>query len=126
MPYWMPPLTTPRAVNVFFDVQGTLISGGEPRPHVREAILELAEMGHHPYLWSSAGSGYARAAAQSLGIEDLVFGCFGKSGPLPVTVDFVVDDQPDFAESHSGYAIPPFNGDPSDDELWKVVETLRR
>ena len=113
-------------MNVFFDVQGTLISGGKPRPHVREGILELAEMGHQPYLWSSAGPGYAAVAARQLGIEDLIFGCFGKSDPLPVTVDFVVDDQPDFAESRGGYVIPPFDGDPSDDELWKVVETLRR
>ena len=113
-------------MNVFFDVQGTLISGGRSRPHVREVFLELTRMDHHPYLWSSAGPGYASAAAESLGIADLIFGCFGKSGPLPVTVDFAVDDQPDFAESYGGYAILPFDGDPSDDELWEVVETLRR
>jgi len=112
-------------MNVFFDVQGTLISGGRPRPHAREVFLELTEMGHHPYLWSSAGSGYARAAAESLGVEDIVFGCFGKSIPPPVSVDFVVDDQPDFAEFHGGYAISPFDGDPDDDELRKVVERLR-
>lgn len=113
-------------MNVFFDVQGTLISGGRPRPHTREVFQELEALGHHPYLWSSAGSGYARAAAQSLGIEDLVYGYFGKSEPTPVSVDFVVDDQPDFAEFHGGYAIPPFDGDPNDRELWKVVEQLRR
>jgi len=112
-------------MNVFFDVQGTLISGGRPRPHAREVFLELAGMGHHVYLWSSAGSGYARAAAESLGVEDIVFGCFGKSIPPPVSVDFVVDDQPDFAEFHGGYAISPFDGDPDDDELRKVVERLR-
>lgn len=83
-------------------------------------------MGHHAYLWSSAGSGYARAAAKLLEVEDLVFGCFGKSAPLPVSVDFVVDDQPDFAAFHGGYAIPPFDGDPEDGQLWKVVERLRR
>ena len=113
-------------MNVFFDVQGTLISGGRPRPHTREVFLELTESGHHLYLWSSAGSGYARAAAKSLGIEDLVFGYFGKSSPLPISVDFVVDDQPDFVELRSGYAIPPFDGDPNDRELWNVVERLRR
>ncbi|MBA3423959.1 MAG: HAD family hydrolase [Rubrobacteraceae bacterium] len=112
-------------MNVFFDVQGTLISGGRPRPLVREALSKLSEMDHHIYLWSSAGSGYARAAAEFLGVKDIVFGCFGKSIPPPVSVDFVVDDQPDFAESHGGYAIPPFDGDPNDEELWKVVEKLR-
>jgi len=89
-------------------------------------FLELAEMGHHPYLWSSAGSAYARAAAEALRIEDLVFGCFSKSMPPSVSADFVVDDQPDFAESRGGYAKPPFDGDPPDEELWKVVERLRR
>jgi len=111
-------------MNIFFDVQGTLISGGRPRPLVRETFQELLELDHHVYLWSSAGSGYARAAAKSLGVEDLVFGCFSKYAPLPVSVDFVVDDQPDFAESHGGYAIPPFDGDPDDGELWKVAEKL--
>ncbi|CAN5183735.1 hypothetical protein BH18ACT10_BH18ACT10_00560 [soil metagenome] len=112
-------------MNVFFDVQGTLISGGRPRPRVREVFLELAEMGHHPYLWSSGGGGYAAVAARQLGIEDIVFGCFSKFAALPVSVDFVVDDQRDFAESRGGYTIPPFDGDPNDDELWKVVERLR-
>jgi len=113
-------------VNVFFDVQGTLVSGGRPRPHAREVFRELVEMGHHVYLWSSAGSAYAASAARLLSVEDLAFGYFSKSTPPPVSVDFVVDDQPDFAEFHGGYAIPPFDGDPDDEKLWKVVERLRR
>jgi hypothetical protein len=39
-----------------------------------------------------------------------------------VAVDHLVDDYPDFAEHHSGYAIDPFEGDPGDQELWSVVE----
>jgi len=113
-------------MNVFFDVQGTLVSGGRPRPHAREVFQELVEMGHHVYLWSSAGTAYAASAALLLGIEDLAFGYFSKSIPPPVSVDFVVDDQPDFAEFHGGYAISPFGGDPNDEELWKVVKLLRR
>ena len=113
-------------MNVFFDVQGTLISGGVSRPHVRETFAELAEMGHHLYLWSSAGGSYAAHAAKLLGVEDLVFGCFSKSVPPPVSVDFAVDDDPHFAGHHGGYAITPFDGDPEDQELWKVVERLRR
>lgn len=117
----------PRApVNVFFDVQGTLVSGGRARPFAREALLEITHMGHHPYLWSSAGSSYAASAAKLLEIEDLVFGCFGKNAHIPVTVDFAVDDHPDFAARHAGYTIPAFDGAPDDTELWKVVEHLRR
>lgn len=111
-------------MNVFFDVQGTLVSGGRPRPHARDVFLELTRMGHHLYLWSSAGSSYAARAAKLLGIEDLIFDCYSKHAIPPVTVDFVVDDHADFADRHGGYAIPPFDGDPKDAELWKVVEVL--
>lgn len=112
-------------MNVFFDVQGTLVSGGRPRPHAREVFLELARMGHHVYLWSSAGSSYAAHAAKLLGIEDVILGCYSKDADLPVTVDYIVDDHRDFADHHGGYAIPPFDGDPEDAELRKVVEALR-
>lgn len=113
-------------MNVFFDVQGTLISGGRARPHVREAFTELGRMGHHVYLWSSAGSGYAASAAKSLGVEDLVFGCYSKSGHVPVTVDFAVDDQPGFAAGNGGYTIPAYKGGTDDEELWRVIEAVRR
>ena len=113
-------------MNVFFDVQGTLLSGGVPRPHAREVFVELCSLGHDLYLWSSAGAGYARAAAQALGVEDLVLGCYSKHAPPPVSVDYVVDDFPDFAGLHGGYAIAPFDGDREDEELLGVVEALRR
>ena len=112
-------------MNVFFDVQGTLISGGNPRPHAREVFQELEALGHHVYLWSSAGSSYCARAAQFLELEDLAYGYFSKSEHLPVTVDFAVDDQPHLVDEHGGVWIPPFNGDPDDNELWKVVEKLK-
>lgn len=113
-------------MNVFFDVQGTLVAGGVPRPHTREVFLKLAASGHDVYLWSSAGAGYAASAAGLLGIEDLIFGCFSKLAPPPVTVDFLVDDLPDLVEYYGGYAIPPFDGSPEDRGLWGVVEALNR
>ena len=111
-------------MNVFFDVQGTLLAGGIPRPHAREVFTKLAASGHDVYLWSSAGAGYASSAAKLLGVGDLVFGCYSKYAELPVTVDYVVDDSPDLVERHGGYAIAPFDGDPEDRELWRVVEAL--
>ena len=113
---------------MFFDVQGTLVSGGRSRPHTREVFLRLVEMGHHVYLWSSGGSAYAASAARLLGVEDVVFGCFGKSAPPPVNVDFVVDDQPGLAEHYGGYTVSAFAGDPDDRELLSVpgaVESRR-
>ena len=81
-------------MNVFFDVQGTLLASGVPRPHAREVFVELGSLGHDVYLWSSAGAGYATRAAQALGVEDLVLGCYSKHAPPPVSVDYVVDDFP--------------------------------
>lgn len=113
-------------MNVFFDVQGTLVAGGVPRPHAREVFTKLSASGHDVYLWSSAGAGYAASAAELLGVKDLVFGCFSKLAPPPVSVDFVVDDLPDLVEYYGGYAIVPFDGLPEDRELWRVVEALGR
>ena len=113
-------------MNVFFDVQGTLLCGGIPRPHAREVFAELAEAGHDVYLWSSAGAGYAASAAEFLGVRDLVFGCYSKLAPPPVTVDYAVDDHSGLVDSHGGYAIVPFDGDPEDRELRKVAEALGR
>lgn len=107
-------------MNVFFDVQGTLVSGGNPRPHAREVFRRLAEMGHHPYLWSSGGNSYAASAARLLDVEDLVFGCFGKSAPPPASVDFVVDDDPGIVDRYGGYTVSAFSGDPEDRELLNV------
>ena len=111
-------------MNVFFDVQGTLLAGNSPRPHARDVFLELSSRGHDIYLWSSAGAAYAERAAELLGVEDLVIACWSKNPPPPVSVEYVIDDQRDFAEHHGGYAIPAFEGDPEDRELWGVVQKL--
>ena len=42
--------------NVFFDVQGTLLTMEEvPRPRAHEAFLMLMGNSHDLYLWSSGG-----------------------------------------------------------------------
>lgn len=82
-------------------------------------------MGHHVYLWSSGGSSYCAQAAKLLDLEDVAYGYFSKSGPVPVTVDFAVDDYPGLVQEHGGHHIAPFDGDPDDKELWKVVDKLK-
>ena len=111
-------------MNVFFDVQGTLVSGGVPRPHAREVFLEIESLGHHVYLWSSAGGAYAARAAELLNLEDIAYGYFSKTDPIPVTVDFVVDDQPGIVRQYGGYEIIPFTGNPDDEELQRVIQKL--
>jgi hypothetical protein len=112
-------------VNVFFDVLDTLLTeDGVPRPRAREAFLRLKEAGHGVYLWSSAGGAYAAAAAEVLGVADLVTGCFGKRCEPVVMVDFVVDDDASVVESYGGYRVEPFGGDPGDEELLRVAEAV--
>lgn len=111
-------------MNVFFDVQGTLLAGDIPRPHVRGVFIQLASLGHDIYLWSSAGAGYAATAAKLLGVEDLIFGCYSKSVPPPVTVDYAVDDYPDLVRHYGGFVIAPFEGDAEDRELLKVPKMV--
>ena len=101
-----------------------MISGGVPRPEARAVFQELESLGHHVYLWSSGGSAYCAQAAELLELEDIAYGYFNKSGPVPVTVDFAVDDQPHLVEEHGGYRITPFDGNPNDKDLWEVVRTI--
>ena len=112
-------------MNVFFDVLDTLLTEDEvPRPRAREAFLILKKQGHDLYLWSSGGGGYAAAAAELLGVADLVTGCYSKRGEPDVPVDFVVDDDRSMVERHGGYRIAPFDGDPKDEELMRVTQAV--
>ncbi len=77
------------------------------------------------YLWSSGGGAYAAAAAERLGVADLVEGCFGKRREPDVAVDFVVDDDASVVESYGGYRVQPFEGDPWDEELLRVPEAVK-
>lgn len=114
-------------MNVFFDVQGTLLTMEDvPRPRAREAFLMLKENGHDLYLWSSGGAGYAAATAELLGVADLVSGCFSKRSEPGVPVDFAVDDDASVVEAHAGYRIEPFEGDPCDEELLRAAEAVGR
>jgi hypothetical protein len=112
-------------LNVFFDVQGTLLTMEEaPRPHAREAFLLLKEKNHDLYLWSSGGAGYAATAAELLGVADLVSGCFDKRSEPGVPVDFAVDDDASVVEAHGGYRVKPFDGAPGDGELLRAAEAV--
>ena len=115
-------------MNVFFDVLGTLIAeDGTPRPHSREVFLELTEMGHDVYVWSSGGESYAARAARVVGVEGSVKGCCIKRHPPEgVTVDYAVDDDDGVVNEYGGQLVSAYRGDPGDAELLKVVEALSR
>ena len=112
-------------MNVFFDVQGTLLTMEEaPRPRAREAFQMLRASGHDLYLWSSGGAGYAATAAYLLRVADLVSGCVGKRQEPDVPVDFAVDEGASVVEAHGGFRITPFDGDPGDEELLRAAEAV--
>ena len=114
-------------MNVFFDVQGTLLTMEEvPRPRAREAFLTIKEGGHGLYLWSSGGAGYAATASELLGVADLVSGCFDKRQEPEVPVGFAVDDDANVVDTHGGYRIKPFDGDLQDEELLRAAEAVGR
>ncbi len=115
-------------VNIFFDVLGTLLNeSDDPRPHAREVLLDLTEIGHHVYFWSTAGEGYAAHAAWTLGVENVVKGCCLKPYPPEgITVDFVVDDDEGMVKEYEGYLVRPYHGDPWDRELLGVMEALNQ
>ena len=114
-------------MNVFFDVQGTLLTMEEaPRPRAREAFLMLKDQGHDLYLWSSGGAGYAAKAAELLGVADLVSGCLDKRQEPDVPVEFAVDDDEAVDEAQGGYLIAAFDGDPWDEELLRAAEAVGR
>jgi hypothetical protein len=52
------------------------------------------------------------AAAEVLGLADLVDGCLGKRHEPEVEVDFAVDDDAGVVESYGGYRVEPFGGGP--------------
>lgn len=112
-------------MNVFFDVQGTLLTMEEvPRPRAREAFLMIKEEGHDLYLWSSGEAGYAAEEAELLGVADLVEDYLDKRGEPDVPVDFAVDDDASVVEAHGGYRVKPFDGDPWDEELLRAAEAV--
>ncbi|MGI8650386.1 MAG: hypothetical protein ACR2KW_08405 [Rubrobacter sp.] len=112
-------------MNVFFDVQGTLLSSDRARPHVRSVLEELTQAGHHVYIWSGGGASYAKNAAYLLEVDDLVFGTFSKTADIPVTVDFAVDDFSGLVECYGGYTVATYYGASEDDALLEVPGAVK-
>lgn len=123
-----------RGLNVFFDVDYTLISyEGVLRPFVREIFQALVQDGHRVYIWS--GVGLRHAEVQRHGLQPYVSGVYVK--PLDrfrerllrlgveVVPDFIVDDYPDIVEEFGGVLIAPFTfAAHSDTEMLRVYAAI--
>lgn len=121
-----------RKLNVFFDVDNTLIMwNGKLRNHTREVFENLQEAGHTIYIWS--GVGIRRWDMRRHELDHFVKDYFIKPlddhharlGPLGVTVlpDFVIDDHKTVVDAFGGYHISDV-AKPDDAELLEVLRQI--
>ncbi|MSP21459.1 MAG: hypothetical protein EXR66_00270 [Dehalococcoidia bacterium] len=121
-----------RKLNVFFDVDNTLIMwNGKLRNHTREVFEHLQEAGHTIYIWS--GVGIRRWDMRRHELDHFVKDYFIKPlddhharlGSLGVTVlpDFVIDDHKTVVDAFGGYHISDV-AKPDDAELLEVLRQI--
>jgi hypothetical protein len=128
------PANAGRSLNVFFDVDNTLIMwNGKLRNHTREVFTSLRESGHTIYIWS--GVGIRRWDMKRHELDEFVEDYFIK--PLeqhheklealgvPFVPDYVIDDHKTVVDAFGGYHIPDIAG-PDDDELLKVLAEINQ
>jgi phosphoglycolate phosphatase-like HAD superfamily hydrolase len=85
--------------NILVDVDLTLVDGqGRLLDSAREALQQLRYAGCHLFLWSSAGTQYARTVAESHGLTELFEGFTAKP-------DIVIDDMPSTANAPFVYTV---------------------
>ena len=126
-------MTGQRSLNVFFDVDYTLImADGRLRNHTEEVFHRLKEAGHSIYIWS--GVGIRRFDMRLHGLDGYVDDYFVKPlyryrerlGEMDVTVtpDYVVDDHSQVVDAFgAGYHIPDI-ARRDDRELLNVLEEI--
>jgi SAM-dependent methyltransferase len=124
------------AVNVFFDVDDTLITWDvRLRPGVHEIFGRLREDGHVLYLWSGYGPRWE--VVRRFELHEHVIDCFWK--PLhnhharlaelkvPFVPDYVIDDHREVVDAFGGTHIRPAPMSlESDREMWRVYEEITR
>ena len=123
-------------MNVFFDVDGTIIGAndGKLRPLVREVFEQLRADGHTIYIWSGVGIRWVEIDRHEL--RTLIETCFHKPmwnhharlAALEVmpSPDFVVDDHAEVVEAFGGVTVSPFYYfDPADREMERVYRAVQ-
>ncbi len=121
--------------SVFFDVDDTLITWDRRlRPHAREVVEAVHDMGFAVYVWSGVGVRWEVVDVHSL--RPFVRDCFQK--PLsrhherlselriPVVPDHVVDDDDEVVAAFGGTLVAaPLEPLRADRELLRVLDDLR-
>ena len=118
-------------MNIFFDVDHTILlstdEGWHLRPGTSEVIETLGTMGHSVYLWTATGERHARRVVERYDLHNLILDCFDKD---PVTVpflpDMVVDDDEFLVGKYKGVHVNPYREvDPHDRELYRAIEYVQ-
>ena len=121
-----------RGLNVFFDVDDTLIlRPNRLRNHAPEVFARLFEAGHRIYVWS--GNGIRRYEMEQHNLDGFVSDYFVKPiehyreqlARFRVTVepDFVVDDHAGVVEAFGGYRVSLYTPD-DDRELLRALAAI--
>lgn len=121
-------------MNVFFDVDGTILGeDGSLRPHTRAVFERLIADGHTLYIWS--GVGLRTDEVEAAGLQSLVTGIYVKPlfefvaglerHGIPVKPDFVIDDYPTIVEHYGGLRIKRYEwADDLDVELLAIPDLV--
>jgi FMN phosphatase YigB (HAD superfamily) len=117
-----------RSLNVFFDVDNTLIMwNGKLRNHTEHVFQQLKDAGHTIYVWS--GVGIRRWDMKRHDLDKYVTDYFIKplekldSLGVPMIPDYVIDDHKTVVDAFGGYHIPDM-AKPDDEELLKVLAEI--
>ena len=122
-------------MNVFFDVDYTLISyGGALRPHVKDVFQALVDDGHRIYIWS--GVGLRHQVIQFHGLSEFVSGVYMK--PLEdhhraleklgveVEPEFVIDDHKQVVDAFGGmHSVPYWYASAEDTEMLRAYSMIK-
>ena len=127
-------LRASRPLDIFFDVDGTLISWSfKLRPHVHDVFARLVEDRHRIHIWS--GIGLRDDIVKKYALDQYISGLYVK--PIedfrerlhrytPIVPDFVVDDDHEIVAVLGGIQVQnPEDVSGADREMWRVYEAIQ-
>ena len=125
----MPGLESSVALNVFFDVDHTLVyidqHSNVLRPGAGEAMSRLKQAGHNVFVWSAGGQEYVERVVRVHELEQWVDGCFDKDPKVQPRPDLIIDDDWYLVEKYGGHLVSQYKViDDADRELLDIIDLL--
>jgi len=122
-----------RPLNVFFDVDHTLVSWDyQLRPHVHDVFEQILDDGHKIFIWS--GMGVRTAFVEHFKLGHLISGLYRKPVEnhretvhdfTPIFPDYVVDDHPEVVAAFIGHKMQaPLYPVHEDRGMWRAYEAF--